>query len=160
MTLRKLYHGSGYIQKELKPGYMHTGEEVFWDETESNRYLYATTERGSAIELGFASAVEKAYPLKRFQSEGNKYIFTFEERPSPTLMDLKNLTLYIYDIRYAESSGWQKVNNKFNQMDTEYKTDQVIGSSLLLNTEKVDIGDWLKNKQIIIKSEKPNYTKW
>lgn len=160
MSITKLYHGSGYLHNELKPGYMHTGQEVFWDETESNRYLYATIDREEAIELGFASAVEKAFLLNRFQSDGNKYTFTFEDKVTPKLSDLEKLVLYIYDIKYADDSGWKHVNNQTNGIDTEYKTDKVIESALIIKTEKVNLKDWLSDKEIIIKSSKPKYTKW
>ena len=46
MLPSKLYHGTGFNDLVLKPGYEHTGKEIKWDETESNRYLYATADSG------------------------------------------------------------------------------------------------------------------
>jgi len=52
-----LFHGSGFDQSELMPGFYRSGNLVKWDETESNMFLYTTTEREVAIGQGFASTV-------------------------------------------------------------------------------------------------------
>lgn len=163
MIVKNLYHGSGYLHKELKPGYLHSGVEVRWDETESNRFLYATTIKNSAIELGFASAVEKAYSLERFQSDDDKFILTFEDNHPPKLSDLMRLNLFVYEIKFNIRSGWQKVNNKTNNMDEEYKTSKIITAADIATIEKVDLDKWLENKQIAIvstKPGKPGFEKW
>ena len=160
MPIKLLYHGSNYFHTELKPGFMHSGTEVFWDETESNRYLYATTVKDSAIELGFASAVEKNFLLERFQSDNGKIILTLSDKRLPVITDLKRLQVFVYEIYFSHNAGWQKVNNKINNMDTEYKTDRVVAESMIAKIERVDLGAWLGNKQVAIIPYKPSYAKW
>ena len=56
---------------------MHTGVEVKWDKTESNKWLYATTMMGEAVALGFASVIEKKYRLDRYQFKGDTITIAF-----------------------------------------------------------------------------------
>lgn len=160
----KLYHGSGYYHKKLMPGFARSGELVEWDETESNKFLYATTDMAVAIELGFASAIEAKFHINRFQSKNGSFIVTTDD-PGLVFSKVKALDVYLYTIEVQESDGWMKNNNKHNNLDTEYKTDGVI--TRIIRVQRIDIGDWLKDKKFAIKYEdkngrikRPTFTSW
>lgn len=156
----KLYHGSAYEQNELMPGFLRSGELVEWDKEESNKYLYATTDREKAIELGFASSVEKQYPMDRFTAKDNSLHFVIDAKKLPTLNDLSKVPVYLYEIEYDTDSGWIKNHNPHNNMITEFKTDQVIESSMILRRIKIDLKNWLKQKKVTITSPRPSFMNW
>lgn len=141
-----LYHGSAYWTNVLKPGFKHTGVEVQWDETESNKFLYATTERETAIGLGLASAIEKAYTLNQYQIRGNSITINTDQKI--TVVDLYELEVWIYTIHPGPKENWSLNKNPHNGLDTEFKTDHTIRS--VRTVERVDIKKWLRNKDVII----------
>lgn len=136
-----LYHGSGFKHDELKPGIMHSGKLVKWDKTESNEWLYATTVKEEAIRLGFASSVEKKYPLDRFNWDGKTLLMTFSGH-KPTVTQLSDLDLFLYTIHW-DKDIWKKVNNQHNNIDTEYKTKSIIRPNAIELREQIDIALWL-----------------
>jgi hypothetical protein len=140
-----LFHSSMYDAKVLMPGFNHTGVLVEWDGEENNHFLYATTDKESAIDLGFASAIEHKFQLDRFSSHGNILdIYT----PQPiSLLDLEKLQVYLYTILTQPNQGWIKNNNKQNNIETEYKTTERIVSFI---KEKINIPQYLKGKKINI----------
>lgn len=144
-----LYHGSLYEQTELKPGFRHTGKVVSWDKTESNMFLYATSIKDTAIELGFASAIEKLFDVEHFRSQGS--VISIESDKPLTLEALSKVTVYLYTIRCLDKDGWLKNDNKHNGLTTEYKTDRTIMAidSLI----KVDITEWLKNYTVEVRKK-------
>lgn len=141
-----LYHGSAYWTNELKPGFEHTGIEVQWDETESNRFLYATTERETAIELGLASAIEKAYTLNSYQTRGNAIMINCDQKI--TVKDLYDLEVWIYTIQPGPKENWSLNKNPHNGLSTEFKTDHTVRS--IRAVDRIDIKKWLRNKDVII----------
>lgn len=148
-----LYHGSLYQQTELKPGFRHTGKVVSWDKTESNMFLYVTSDKDTAIELGFASAIEKMFNVTHFRSVGNT--LSIETDQPITLQSLAEVTVYLYAIRGLDKDGWLKNDNKNNGITTEYKTDRTIMA--IDSCVIVDIADWLKTRTIELR--KPRQTK-
>lgn len=146
-----LYHGSGYKQPELKPGFLHSGVLVEWDKTESNKWIYAAVLMEDAIAQGLASVIEKSYKLARYQSVGNKITMTFDG-PAPKQKDIEALTVYLYTIDWDESI-WTKVNNPHNGMDNEFKTEKTIVASMIDSCEKVDIKHWLSRKEVVIRAK-------
>lgn len=148
-----LYHGSLYHQTELKPGFKHTGKVVSWDKTESNMFLYVTSDKDTAIELGFASAIEKMFNVTHFRSVGN--VISVETDQPITLKALAAVTVYLYTIRGLDKDGWLKNDNKNNGLTTEYKTDRTI--TVINSCVKVDLVDWLKTRTIEVR--KPRQTK-
>lgn len=157
-----LYHGSKYKHRELKPGFMWTGEEKNWDQTESNRFLYATKARDAAIDMGFASALEQDFLLKRIQTRGNRVVITIESGPMPTRDDLKKIVVYVYKIDKKDADGWQEVNNRFNNMAEEYKSDKNIPASSIVQTQEIKMADWLLAREITVKDAlgKPAWSGW
>lgn len=142
----RLYHASGYQTLDLRPGYEHTGVEVKWDNGESNRYLYATTDRESAVDLGIASALEKKFKLDRFQTHGNQIAITTPD--AITMSDLEGLNVFIYEIEPKSAHGWVKNNNTSNGMATEWKTGSTVH---FRSCQKIDMASWLKTKNVSIK---------
>lgn len=156
----KLFHGSMYEQPELMPGFLRSGELVQWDQTESNKYLYTTSDREEAIEQGFASAVEKKYRVDRFIAMGKSVHFVIDEKKLPTMTELQALDVFLYEIDYHRDSGWIKNRNKHNGMYTEYKTDQVIEPGLISRCTKIDLKEWLKDRELLITSARAPYLDW
>lgn len=141
-----LYHSSMYLQDELMPGFKRSGKLTEWDHVESNRFLYATTERDEALLQGFASAVEKTWNVHRFQARGSK-ITVHIEGPHPSVADVHGLTIYLYTIAFDEADGWQKNRNVFNGMLTEWKTLQTI-QERIVQRETLDVKAWLETKRL------------
>lgn len=142
-----LYHASAFKHDSLVSGFKRTGELVQWDNTESNKWLYATSDRAQAINQGFASLLEKMYLLDRYQSNGSEIKATFSNGQKPNIADLKNKKIYLYTIS-SVGDGWIKNSNEFNGLDDEYKTEQVINKSRF-SVEEVDVGQWLSDKKLI-----------
>lgn len=143
--MMNLYHGSGYDQTELMPGFKHSGKIVQWDETESNEWLYSTSSKEEAIAQGFASVLEKHYNLDRYKSDGDLIIIEIATGRIPVTADLFKLDVWLYTIQH--DGRWRPVNNKHNGMKDEYKTKETIRDSIL-DKEKIDIAQWLGRKKV------------
>ena len=143
-----LYHASGYETADLKPGFIRTGVLVQWDGNESNHYLYATTDRSSALDLGFASALEKKFKLDRFITSGDDIKILASE--PITQDDLLALEVWIYEISPVDVHIWTKNHNKTNNLDTEWRTRRTI---IPRSCEKMDVASWLKTKKVYLKTE-------
>jgi hypothetical protein len=154
MTIETLlYHGSGFDQEELMPGFLRTGKIVRWDEVESNEWLYTTTSKEEAISQAFASMIEKTYGSVHYQTEGNHICIGFEGEAIPTLKELEQLVLWLYTIRLDEADEWQKNANEHNQIKTEWKTQSIVKDSIIGKERiKLQTGGRGKNK--------PNYLAW
>ena len=141
-----LYHGSYYLTKELKPGIHHTGEEIFWDQTESNKFLYATTNKELAIEMGFCSGLTQiGYEVKSFSTNnGTMKISVYDKEL--TLTDIyKVKQVYLYSL---PMDNFISVNNQFNNVINEYKTNKIIKD--IKNTETINIRKFLSTYKIIL----------
>lgn len=154
-----LYHGSGFKQTELMPGYYRSGNLVEWDETESNKFLYVTTDREVAIGQGFASTVEKVFKVHRYHEDGMNIEIEIDKGPLPTRSDLEKIEIYLYTIEMKPADGWVKVNNKHNGLDTEYKSEETI-SRAIIDCEKVDMKKWLEHRHVTVSRVKPNWARW
>ena len=168
---KKLYHGSAYHQTELMPGFNRTGRLVEWDKTENNKFLYATTDEYSAIELGFASSIEKKFTLNRFKSAAKALLIETPDK-SLTVAELNKLDVFLYTITVNEEDGWVKNSNRHNGILTEFKTGRTITS--IDNCKKIDVKTWLSDFDVRVKyvgttherlsemSKKtaPNYLRW
>lgn len=147
-----LYHGSRFKQTELMPGFLRSGVLVEWDKTESNHFLYATSVRNTAVELGFASSLEKMFDIERFHvHEGTILIQTQEEID---INSLGTVLVYLYTINCFETDGWVKNFNEHNGLDTEYKTKQTVRN--INKCEKIDVRNWLSNYDVTIEIELPD----
>jgi hypothetical protein len=142
-----LYHGSRFKQNELQPGYNHSRQLVKWDQTENNTFLYATSVRDTAIELGFASSLEKLFDVTYFKVEGKEILI--ECASELKLKDLAIVPVYLYKIECKDADGWKKNDNEHNGITTEYKTHNCIRAILLC--ERVDITQWLKGYRVIVR---------
>lgn len=145
-----LYHGSGFEQQELMPGFKRSGKVVKWDGTESNEWLYATTEKEEAIAQGFASILEKEFDVERYKTSGKNIEIHITGSRTPTRLAMGKFKLYIYTMPLLEGDGWRLVNNLHNGMKNEYKTKQTIEGEHLV-CESVDVKGWLEGKSIILK---------
>ena len=138
-----LYHGSKFDNegKPLYPGFHFTGEVVVWDGgLETNEFLYATTVASEAILLGLGSLIEKDYGADRYEC-GPGMVVVHNADPKLTEKVLKGLTVYMYTIVPKQNGGWVKVNNPFNNIDTEWKTNRPVEDYVKV---AVEIGPWLK----------------
>ena len=157
-----LYHGSAYDQNELMPGIRRSGKLVQWDETESNDYLYATTSKSTAIDLGFCSKIEKLYDINRCTIHGNEIKITFDSAKIPSKSEIEHFKIFLYSIEL--DNHWIKNLNPHNKLVTEYKTKSTIKSTIL-SKEQVDMKEWLKDKKLILIptmtfSSLPRYLTW
>lgn len=149
-----LYHGSGFDQTELMPGFLRSGKLVQWDETESNEWLYTTTDRDEAISQAFASMIEKTYESKSYHRDGNRITIELAKCVKPSLAELKKIQLFLYTIRLEPEDQWQKNNNEHNQIKTEWKTQAIIDRNII-HKEQVDLAGWLANKQLDLRVGEP-----
>lgn len=145
-----LYHGSGFKQDELMPGFKRSGKLVQWDVTESNEWLYAAVNKEEAISMGFASILEKTFTVKRFKTEGRCILIEIESGRIPTLAELKALQVYLYTIQKDDKSGWVRVNNLYNDLKDEYKTKETL-TDCIECCEAIDMTRYLGQKQITVK---------
>lgn len=140
----RLYHGSMFQQSELKPGFRHTGKLVNWDHYESNTYLYATEDEEMAKVLGFFSAIEKKFKVKRSRVDDKKKEISLEfEGPAPDVEKLKELPVFLYTIAPSPSEDWQKVKNPYNGIDTEWKTNKTVGETSIISCVQLDLQTFL-----------------
>lgn len=160
-----LYHGSRFHQKELKPGFMHTGVVTRWDDGESNIFLYATTEKETAIGLGLSAAIEYTFKLERFKIEGDQ-IWINSKHQGVNLESIQQLSVYLYTIMPQVRDQWVTNDNHKNNINSEYKTNQILKGNLAV--EKIDLRAWLSTKEVMFggsmghhnASRLPTYLKW
>lgn len=145
-----LYHGSAFKQGELMPGYLRSGEIVQWDGTESNEWLYTSTDRETAIMLGISSSLEKQYRLDRYHYDERTKKIVIETPDEITLSDLYKLPVFLYTIKGEEEDEWMPNYNKVNNITTEYKT-QAIVSEHLVKVEAIDVHRVLSRMKVEIK---------
>lgn len=146
-----LYHGSGYKQTELKPGFKHSGELVNWDKYESNDYLYVSSHRNTAILLGIASALEKKFDLEHTNIDEAKRVVRLKFRDKPPSSDaLYDIDVWVYTIGYNDADEWVHNRNPFNNIKTEYKTKNTITSDRIIEIAKVDVAKVLNGFAIHI----------
>lgn len=140
-----LYHGSAFKQKQLMPAFKRTGILESWDYTETNEYLYLTSNKQSAIGLGFMSALAKRYDLQRVILTDNH--FNIVIRNTNTVInkeDIYSLEVYLYTVK-PKLDHWLKNKNDHNQMRTEYKTSATLTDEII-SYERIDLRMWLKDK--------------
>jgi hypothetical protein len=155
-----LYHGSGFKQEELMPGFKRSGKLVRWDETESNEFLYTTTDKTEAISQAFASMLEKHYDSVHYKTDKNRIDIKMKWDYRPGRDELARLEIFLYTIEPIKEDGWIKVNNAVNGLETEYKTRNTIKESIV-SREEVDLIEWLKGKDVHIALEnQPAYVNW
>lgn len=155
--MKKLYHGSGFDQEELMPGFKHSGTLVKWDGTESNEWLYAASSLEEAVAQGFASTLEKHFNVGRYKSDGNEIYIEIENGRVPTVNEMKALDVWLYTIEFTDC--WQLVGNLTNGIKNEYKTTETIKESIL-SKEKVDIAKWYTGKKVQVISRNNRSYDW
>lgn len=170
-----LFHGSRFRQAEIMPGFARTGELIQWDKTESNEWLYATTNRDEAIRQGFYSLVSQLLDVKRCYTAGNQLILELYPQHDPDKEALlahiqvygmnqwlNSLKVYLYEIEDRREDGWIKNNNEHNNLLTEWKTQATIRDNF--KVEEIHIGAWFKTKhttiELAIPDKKPLFMRW
>lgn len=149
-TPNRLYHGSGYEQTELKPGFQHSGKSVIWDQYESNSFLYASGGNEAARLLGLSSALEKKYKLDhtRFDEDTRTITLKFSGHV-PTKGEIENIGVWVYTIG-VKPGVWEKNRNPHNQIEDEWKTRQVIPSQDIVHCDKVDVRALLRKYRLTV----------
>jgi hypothetical protein len=156
----RLYHGSAFKHTELKPGFEHSGVEVNWDQTESNRFLYAQASKIETQLLGLASAIEKKYALARYQYRGKNITIEIDEnKPLPTMSGIQALVVWLYEIDKRDEDGWVKSDNPHNNIHNEWKTTKTIKDAIL-SVNQIDIKELLSDRHVVIRHVKPGYVSW
>lgn len=122
MLPNTLLHASMYQTIDLSPGFLRTGIEVFWDDTESNHWLYAGTNEVDVLLQGYAGYLEKKYGAIGIAIKNKRITITLET----TVDTIIPPTIYLYSIYPKETDGWVKVNNANNPAFPEYKTDRTV----------------------------------
>ena len=117
-----LYHGSMWKRndKRLFPGFYMSGELKKWDGTESNKFLYACTDKDEAIRQAVYAMLEGKFRVTGIQNEGKKIVVTANDVVLPK--DVLNETVYLYHIPVLGRDEWVKVNNAQNGLSNEWKT--------------------------------------
>lgn len=147
-----LYHGSQYLQDELKPGFQHSGELVSWDGGgEDNTWLYATASKDSAIMLGIASAIEKNFRLDRYQWDEKTRTMTITTPDQELVPEkLRDLKVYLYTLRAELEDGWVLNFNPINGITDEYKTQATVRGNIL-RSQAIDVKEALHGVDVRIK---------
>lgn len=145
-----LYHASAFAHSVLKPGFQRSHQLMHWDVSESNTFLYATTEKHAAIDQGIAGAFEKRYGLKRFQITDQSISIHTEEQ-HVVAADVLRLEVYLYTISPPlPDNGWLHNHNEHNGLKTEWKTNQTVTYT---KREKVGLRQALLGRSIQITYE-------
>lgn len=142
-----LYHGSLYKQKELMPGFKRSGKLVHWDGVESNQYLYTTTDKAEAVSLGFGSALEKTLDSRRYATFDDIIVIYFAKE-LPNVETVCALKFYVYSIATRDEHEWVKNSNPFNNITTEWITQNTIRH--IKRCEEVDVKKWLSTKHVYL----------
>jgi hypothetical protein len=150
-----LYHGSLYETQLLRPSFEITGELIKWDYTESNRYLYSSTDRETArIQVVF-QFLEKSLDITRVRStESDIYVecTNSDEEFNRIRKIIRKEFGFIYEITCRKSDGWIEVNNQNNGLTGEYKTTSSVRPD---RVERFPLGEVLSNMRIFRTSPKP-----
>lgn len=133
------------------PGYLRSGEIVRWDKTESNEWLYASTDREVATILGLASAAEKKWHTERFSHVGSTLFFQFDAQTDVKFEDLLGLELFVYHIEPKQEHEWLKNNNLHNKIQTEWKTKKTIDS--FKSVSEVKVSELIKSYHVYINNQ-------
>lgn len=152
-----LYHGSMYKQPELMPGFKRSGELVQWDQTESNEWLYASSDRDEAIMLGISSAIEKNWLLDRYHYDAKRKEITIDTSEHFTLSDVMKLPVYLYTIAGESDDRWVPNLNLNNGILSEYKTQNTVESSIR-KCEKLDLYKVLGKVKVTIRMSASEYS--
>jgi len=120
-----LYHASPYLTDTLKPGFEITGTLTTWDGTESNRFLYSSTDLNEACLNAVCSKIDsdKSVSVSRYRFDDKNFIVHLSSGKL-TESDIRKHFVYLYQI--DSSDEWSAVNNAYNGSSTEYKTARSI----------------------------------
>jgi hypothetical protein len=116
----RLYHASAYRADLLRPSFKHTKHLERWDVTESNHWLYASTDEDEAILNGLAGAIGLRVQVDRVQFDEHNYKVYTADALTPEM--IRGCVVYLYNITASPSDGWVRVNNAHNHSTTEWKT--------------------------------------
>lgn len=147
-----LFHASIYDNPDLKPGFYHTKVLVVWDKVESNKFLYASATEDTAITNAAIAALEKAFHVEHVQTDGFVFNIATNVSAAKILAELKKTIVHLYTIRPQPKHRWALVNNPYNNLKDEYKTDLVVDSDFDKNSFM--LADWLDANRVRIHIKK------
>lgn len=160
--MKHLYHGSFFEASTLKPAFQITGTLIEWDGTESNRFLYATTNEAEAIDQAFFSAFEKIAEVNRVHSDPKKVLIECENTKEVEKLKaaLNGIQIFLYLIDYHPEDGWVKVDNLNNGLTNEYKTPKEIKRVRIIR--RISFKEWASGKTLTIRPEikRPAFLDW
>ena len=169
-----LFHGSRFRQTELMPGFQRSGEMVRWDQTESNLWLYATTNQDEAVRQGLFAIFANAFDVKRCSSAPGQLVielYPHQEAEKTALYAqlaafgmaawLRQQALFLYQLHAEEGGVWEKNDNAHNQLDNEWKTQATVKP---VSVDVIDIEAWLAKRnlkiELVCPKQKPVWLTW
>lgn len=136
----QLFHGSRFNHRVLSPAIKHTGTKVEWDDTESNEWLYATSEENDAVLFGLFSYIEQTSPIEGLHLDGKEV--TLDGEP----VNLDGIVIFVYTL--DKTDDWTLVNNDVNGYAEEYKTKSDVRP---LHVKRVNALKFLKSNGYTVK---------
>jgi len=155
-----LFHGSTFLSKTLMNSYDITGELRKWDETESNRFLYATTDKDEAVRQAIYSSLERIHGATRFKTEADESGVLFVTVTGPLTQSqleqaVAQTSVYLYQITTNKFHDWKLVNNLVNSLQDEWKTRQHI-PNMDFTVKKIHGRDLLDSTRFIAACDQVN----
>jgi hypothetical protein len=135
----------------LKSGFERSNVLKRWDHTESNEFLYATSEKEVALEMAFGSLLESTFDVKKYSCYKPNIVVTLDslsDLPEMPLEALKSKSLFLYTIHSKINHDWIKVNNDYNNLETEWKTKATISQRDIFLTQEFKVSQFLKQYKV------------
>lgn len=121
----RLYHGSQHAaEKGLKSSTSHGEKHTEWDNGLGNDFVYACTDRDTAVLMGWASYLESKFGMKSFHSDDKEMTIRLVGVPKTALPDLY-CDVYLHTVVPSVAHGWEKVDGK-NGLENEWRTKRAI----------------------------------
>ena len=158
-----LFHGSRFRQTELMPGFQRSGEMVRWDQTESNLWLYATSNQDEAVRQGLFAIFANAFDVKRCTSAAGQLVIELYPQLATFGMEawLRQQSLFLYQLHAEDGGVWVKNDNAHNKLVTEWKTQATVKPE---SVDVIDIEAWLAKRnlkiELVCPKQKPVWLTW
>lgn len=183
LAMGYLFHGSRFLHEELMPGFRRSGQLQKWDGTESNKFLYASTNPSEAAVQGLFSLIGEMLDVKVFHCSAfteagftvTVELYPHEDADKTALLGhiqhvgaqawLRSLTVYLYQIRHEPEDHWVQVLNETNGLgETEWKTNRTV-SAAIEKVKGLNMGEFFQQcdgrlEIIPAKVKTPAYAGW
>lgn len=161
-----LYHGSMYKQPELMPGFKRTGVLQEFDTTETNEWLYASTNLDESLRQGLYSLLGQHFAVQRISSAGKRILIDI--RSDQKGQELENYTefkrnargwfsdfkIHLYALEMLDKDNWLRNINPHNHLRTEWKTQSTIKAAIL-HVSPIEPMLWMGRREITLEFVEP-----